>query len=58
MPVRKFVLSDVDFERSPDQVGEVYAGNLVDQRHGAPVTIGFGRRDRAPSSPTPWRWMT
>jgi ethanolamine utilization protein EutQ (cupin superfamily) len=43
MPVRKFVLSDVDFERSPDQVGEVYAGNLVDQRHGAPVTIGFGR---------------
>ncbi len=43
MPVAKIAVSDAVFERSPGQEGEVYAGNVVDQRHGAPVTIGFGR---------------
>jgi ethanolamine utilization protein EutQ (cupin superfamily) len=43
MPVRKLTLSDATFERSPGQEGDVFAGNLVDQRHGAPITIGFGR---------------
>ncbi|MDV3456906.1 hypothetical protein RZN05_07925 [Sphingomonas sp. HF-S4] len=43
MPVRKFALADAPFERSPGQDGEVYAGNVVDQRHGAPITIGYGR---------------
>ena len=43
MTVRKFSIADVSFERSPGQDGEVFAGNLVDQRHGGPITIGYGR---------------
>jgi ethanolamine utilization protein EutQ (cupin superfamily) len=43
MPVRKFAISDASFERSPGQDGEVFAGNVIDQRHGGPITIGFGR---------------
>ena len=43
MPVRKFALADAAFERSPGQEGEVFVANLVDERHGGPVTIGFGR---------------
>lgn len=41
--VRKFAISDASFERSPGQDGEVFAGNVIDQRHGGPITIGFGR---------------
>jgi ethanolamine utilization protein EutQ (cupin superfamily) len=43
MPVRKFALADAALQRSPGQDGEILVGNVVDQRHGAPVTIGFGR---------------
>lgn len=43
MKVQKFSVADARFERSPGQDGEVFAGNVVDQRHGAPITIGFGR---------------
>ncbi len=43
MKVRKFALADASFERSPGQEGDVFAANLVDQRHGGPVTIGYGR---------------
>lgn len=43
MAVRKFAVSDASFERSPGQDDEVYAANMVDQRHHAPITIGFGR---------------
>ena len=43
MKVRKFAIADTTFERSPGQDGEVFAGNVVDQRHGAPITIGYGR---------------
>lgn len=43
MTVRKFAIADASFERSPGQDGEVFAGNVIDQRHGAPITIGFGR---------------
>ncbi|RYY25440.1 MAG: ethanolamine utilization protein [Sphingomonadales bacterium] len=43
MQVRKFAIADAVFERSPGQDGEVYAGNVIDQRHGGPVTIGYGR---------------
>lgn len=43
MTVRKFAIADVSFDRSPGQDGEVFVGNVVDQRHGAPITIGFGR---------------
>jgi ethanolamine utilization protein EutQ (cupin superfamily) len=41
--VRKFAVADTSFERSPGQDGDVFAGNVVDQRDGAPITIGFGR---------------
>lgn len=43
MAVRKFSITDAHFERSPGQNGEIFAGNVVDQRHGAPITIGYGR---------------
>lgn len=43
MTVRKFAAGDAEFERSPGQDGEIFAGNVIDQRHGGPITIGFGR---------------
>ena len=43
MTVRKFAVTDASFERSPGQDGEVFAANLIDQRHGGPITIGYGR---------------
>lgn len=43
MKVQKFSLADAVFERSPGQQGEVYAGNVIDQRQGGPITIGYGR---------------
>jgi ethanolamine utilization protein EutQ (cupin superfamily) len=43
MTVRKFAITDASFERSPGQDAEVFAGNVIDQRHGGPITIGFGR---------------
>lgn len=43
MTVRKFAVTDATFERSPGQDAGVFAGNVIDQRHGAPITIGFGR---------------
>jgi hypothetical protein len=41
--VRKFTITDATLERSPGQDGDVFVGNLVDQRHGSPITIGYGR---------------
>lgn len=43
MKVQKFALADASFERSPGQDGDVFAANLVDERHGGPITIGYGR---------------
>lgn len=43
MTVQKFAIADARFERSPGQDGDVWAGNLVDERHGGPITIGYGR---------------
>lgn len=43
MHARKFSLTNASFERSPGQDAEIFAGNVVDQRHGSPITIGFGR---------------
>src|SRR3712207_8042591 len=43
MEVRKFTIASASFERSPGQDGEVFAGNVIDQRHGGPITIGYGR---------------
>lgn len=43
MTVHKFTIADAPLERSPGQDGGIFAGNVLDQRHGGPVTIGFGR---------------
>lgn len=43
MTVKKFAMGDASFERSPGQDGDVFAANVIDQRHGAPITIGYGR---------------
>ena len=43
MDVRKFTIANASFERSPGQDGDVFAGNVVDQRNGGPITIGYGR---------------
>ena len=43
MMVRKFTIADASFERSPGQEAEIFAGNLVDERNGGPITIGYGR---------------
>ncbi|GGE38104.1 hypothetical protein GCM10007276_14400 [Agaricicola taiwanensis] len=43
MKVQKITMTDASFERSPGQDGEVFAGNVIDQRHGGPITIGYGR---------------
>lgn len=43
MQVHRFGIADADFERSPGQDAEIFAANLVDQRHGGPITIGYGR---------------
>ncbi|GHG33511.1 ethanolamine utilization protein [Paracoccus aerius] len=43
MKVQSFTIKHASFERSPDQDGGVFIANLVDERHGAPITIGYGR---------------
>src|SRR5918998_406794 len=43
MTIRKLAIADAVFERSPGQDGEVFAGNIIDQRQGGPITIGYGR---------------
>jgi len=43
MKLRKLALADATMERSPGQDDEIFTGNLVDERHGGPVTIGYGR---------------
>ena len=43
MTIRKLAIADARFERSPGQDGEVFFGNMIDQRHSGPITIGFGR---------------
>jgi len=43
MKVRKFAIADASLERSPGQDGDVFVGNMIDQRQGGSITIGFGR---------------
>ncbi len=43
MTIHTFTIADAAFERSPGQDGDIFTGNLLDQRHGGPVTVGFGR---------------
>lgn len=41
--VQKLTIGDASFNHSPGATGDILAGNLVDQRHGGPITIGYGR---------------
>jgi ethanolamine utilization protein EutQ (cupin superfamily) len=43
MKLRKLSIGDATMEATPGQKGEIFAGNLVDERHGGPVTVGYGR---------------
>lgn len=43
MKVQKFALADAAFERSPGQDADIFTANLIDQRHGGPITVGYGR---------------
>lgn len=45
MKVQRFEPADAKFARSPGQDADIFAANLVDQNHGGPVTIGYGRYD-------------
>ena len=43
MKVSKFAIADAHLVRSPGQEADIFVGNLVDERHGGPITIGYGR---------------
>lgn len=43
MNVRKIDLGKATFERTPGQTADVFTANVVDQRDGGQVTIGYGR---------------
>jgi len=43
LKVSKFATADATFERSPGQEAEIFTANLIDERHGGPITVGYGR---------------
>ncbi len=43
MRVQRYEPADARFERSPGQDADIFAANLVDQRDGGPITVGYGR---------------
>ena len=43
MKVQKFSIADATLVRSPGQDADIFVGNLVDEKNGGPITIGFGR---------------
>lgn len=43
MKVRKFNVADAALVRSPGQDADIFVGNLVGEKDGGPVTIGYGR---------------
>jgi ethanolamine utilization protein EutQ (cupin superfamily) len=43
LKLQKLTPADATFEKSPGQDADIFTANLVDQRHGGPVTIGYGR---------------
>ncbi|WP_276120965.1 ethanolamine utilization protein [Pararhizobium qamdonense] len=36
-------MSDAELVKSPGQDADIFVGNLVDEKDGGPVTIGYGR---------------
>jgi ethanolamine utilization protein EutQ (cupin superfamily) len=43
MKVQKFSITDAKLVKSPGQDADIFVGNLVDERQGGPITIGYGR---------------
>lgn len=43
MKVQKFSVSDAKLVRSPGQDADIFVGNLVDEKDGGPINIGYGR---------------
>lgn len=43
MKVQKFSITDANLVRSPGQDADIFVANLVDERNGGPITIGYGR---------------
>lgn len=43
MTVRKITIADARSQQTPGQEADVQHGNIIDQRHGGPVTIEYGR---------------
>lgn len=41
--VQKAAIADATFERSPGQDADIFTANIIDQRHGVPITVGYGR---------------
>lgn len=43
MKFSKLTFGEAKMEATPGKRGEIFAGNLADERHGGPVTVGYGR---------------
>lgn len=43
MKVTRFTLDDAALERSPGQDADIFVANLVDERDGRAITVGYGR---------------
>ncbi|MBA3043383.1 MAG: ethanolamine utilization protein [Rhizobiaceae bacterium] len=43
MKVQKFSITDANLVRSPGQDADIFVANLVDEKNGGPITIGYGR---------------
>lgn len=43
MKVRKFTITDAAMERSPGQQADISVANFVDEHHGGPISVGYGR---------------
>jgi len=43
MKVQKFNIADANLIRSPGQDADIFVGNLIDEKNGGRITIGYGR---------------
>lgn len=43
MKVRKLSITDATLERSPGQHAEIFVGDLVGEKDGGRITVGYGR---------------
>lgn len=49
MKIQSFTVADAMFEKSPGQAEDIFTADLVDERHGGPVTVGYGRYEAGTS---------